>query len=704
MEEHKNTEQESEDVLEAQESTNSYFNRDLSWLTFNYRVLQEAKSKEVPLFERLRFLAIYSSNQDEFFRVRVANIRRLVEIGKKKINKALDIDPDELLDKLHERIQIQLEEYGHTMRNNVLKELEKNGVFIMDPDQLNEDQRATCLHYFKTKVLSFLQPYHFNLTMREPFLNNRELYFALKLRSKFSQGIKFAFLNIPSNRLPRFFKIPSPTFQFHYIFLDDIVKMHLDFVFPDYEVLECKSIKMNKDADLNIEDEFSGDLVEKIQKQIQKRNLGTPSRFLFDRTMSPELLDNFTDVFHLSEDDLVSGGRYHSLFDFMDFPNPIGGALEFEPQVSLQSNKIDNHRSIFTAIDEADRMLHFPYHSYNYILQFFNQAAIDPHVAEIKVTFYRMASDSLIGNALISAAKNGKKVTVFIELKARFDEENNLLWAEKMQKEGIRIIFSIPGLKVHAKVALVKKKTDDGSNKIYCFFGTGNLNEKTASIYCDHGLLTCHEKMGEELDEVFKYLYKRKQPKPFKHLLVSQFNIIEEFNELIDREINHVKKGRAGKIIIKLNNIEERGMIDKLYEASRAGVKIEMIVRSICCLIPGVKGMSENITVRRIVGRYLEHARVFWFKNNGKDELFMGSADWMKRNLKSRVEVTYPIYDEALKQEVKEILNLQLQDNTKAVMLDEQQNNIRVERGKGEKLYHAQEDTYQMVKKWEQVS
>ncbi|MDW3208325.1 MAG: polyphosphate kinase 1 [Reichenbachiella sp.] len=698
MEANQDTEQEKQEVV------NTYFNRDLSWLTFNYRVLQEAQSNEVPLFERLRFLAIYSSNQDEFFRVRVANIRRLVEIGKKKINRALDINPDELLDKIHERIQIQLDEYGNTLRNHVLKELEKNGVFILAPEQLNEDQRAACLYYFKTRVLSFLQPYHFDLAIREPFLNNRELYFALKLRSKYSQGIKFAFLNIPSNRLPRFFKIPSPNFQFHYIFLDDIVAMHLDFVFPDYEVLECKSIKMNKDADLNIEDEFSGDLVEKIQKQIQKRNLGVPSRFLYDRTTSPELLENFQDVFHLSEDDLVSGGKYHSLFDFMDFPNPVGHSLEFEPQEPLRNHKIDRHRSIFTAIDESDQMLHFPYHSYNYILQFFNQAAIDPHVAEIKVAFYRMASDSLIGNALISAAKNGKKVTVFIELKARFDEENNLIWAEKMQKEGIRIIYSIPGLKVHAKVALVKKKTDDGSNKIYCFFGTGNLNEKTASIYCDHGLLTCHTKMGQELDELFKYLYRRKQPKPFKHLLVSQFNIVEEFNKLIQREVNHVKNGKEGRIIIKLNNIEERGMIDKLYEASRAGVKVEMIVRSICCLIPGIEDMSENITVRRIVGRYLEHARVFWFNNAGKDELFMGSADWMKRNLKSRIEVTFPVYDQEVKQEVKEILKLQLQDNTKAVMLDENLKNVRVERSKGEKLYNAQVDTYAMVKKWEQIS
>jgi len=437
-------------------------------------------------------------------------------------------------------------------------------------------------------------------------------------------------------------------------------------------------------------------------KEIKKRNLGVPSRFLYDRSMSEDLLQKCKEAFSLSEEDLVAGGEYHSLFDFLKFPNPIGQSLEFDKQEPLRNNKIEKHRSIFSAIDESDQMLHFPYHSYNYILQFFNQAAIDPRVTDIKVTFYRMASNSLIGNALISAAKNGKNVTVFIELKARFDEENNLIWAEKMQSQGVKIIYSIPGLKVHAKVALVKMKTPQGTKKNYSFFGTGNLNEKTATIYGDHGLLTCNKVMGEELDELFKYLYKRTPPKTFKNLLVSQFNIIDRFYELIDREIDHVKNGKVGHIIIKLNNIEDNGMIDKLYEASRVGVKIEMIVRGICCVIPGVENMSENITIRRIVGRYLEHARIFWFSNDGKDELFMGSADWMKRNLKSRIEVTFPVYDKNLTLDVKKILNLQLRDNTKAVILDKNQKNNPIKILDTDKLCNAQLESYLMIKKWEE--
>ena len=687
----------------ATKPPNKYFDRDLSWLRFNYRVLLEAKQKDVPLFERLRFLAIYSSNQDEFFRVRVANLRRLIGIDRKKIKEALEVDPTEILNTIHERVQRHLAEYNRILREEIIVELQRNGLFLLPIKELNDEQKAACLYYFKTKVLAFLQPHIFGITNRDPFLNNRALYFALRLQNKYSGNIEYAYLNIPSDVLPRFHQLPSPNFQFHYVFLDDIVKMHLDFVFPDFEILECNSIKMNKDADLNIEDEFSGDLVEKIQKQIQKRNLGAPSRFLYADGISSELLRYLEDALELHDEDLVPGGQYHSLFDFFQLPNPIGPSLEFEPLPPLRNTRIDSHRSIFSAIDEEDRMLHFPYHSYNYILQFFNQAASDPHVNEIKVAFYRIASASLIGNALMSAAKNGKSVTAFIELKARFDEENNLRWAEKLQAAGVKIIYSIPGLKVHAKVALVKRKTESGEIRNYSFFGTGNLNEQTASIYCDHGLLTCHQDMGEELDDLFKYLTRRKPPKDFNNLLVSQFNIIDGFFGRIDREIQHAKNGRKGHIIIKLNNIEEREMIDKLYEASQAGVKIEMIVRSICCLVPGVKGLSENITVRRIVGRYLEHARIIWFHNNGKDELYMGSADWMTRNLRRRIEVNIPIKNKTLKNQIKEIIKLQLSDNTKAVILDQEQTNIWVKSPKGKRLYNAQIDTYHLIKMWEEL-
>lgn len=683
---------------------NQYFDRDLSWLTFNYRVLMEAQKMDVPVYERLRFLAIYYSNQDEFFRVRVASIRRLVEINKKKINKELDFRPKKLIEEIGNQVKFQLNEYGSTLYDNVLKELEHKGVYILKPKQLTKEQQSACLFYFKTKVLSFLQPYVFGISKRKKFLDNRGIYFALRLENHSTSNLEYAYLNIPSSELPRFYQLPSPNTQFHYIFLDDIICQNLDFMFPGYKILECKSIKINKDADLNIEDDFSGNLVEKIQKQVIKRNLGIPSRFLFDRSMTPGFVKYLQETFDLTDDDMVPGGEHHGLSDFLQLPNPIGTSLEYEPLLPLESQRINTHRSIFSAIDEMDHMLHFPYHTYDYILQFFSQAANDPDVIAIKVTFYRMASNSLIGNALMSAAKNGKKVTVFIELKARFDEENNILWAEKMRNVGVKIIYSIVGLKVHAKVALVKKRMESGKIKNYCFFATGNLNEKTAPIYADYGLLTCHAGMGLELNRLFEYLLKNKDPRPFKHLLVSQFNMVDRYFQLIDREIKHVKMGLEGRIIIKLNNLEERGMIDKLYEASQAGVKIELIVRSICCLVPGVKGMSEHIKVRRIVGRFLEHARVFWFSNNGKDELYMGSADWMRRNLYSRIEVSFPILNEELKTQIKEILMLQLQDNTKAVFLDADQNNNSVSIKKGEKLYNAQLDSYYLVKRWEEIS
>jgi len=680
-----------------------FHDRDVSWLSFNRRVLMEAKDKSNPIYERLRFLAIYSSNQDEFFRVRVADIRQLVEINKKKINVAIDVEPERVLKEVHRIIRIQMEEYGDALRNGVLKDLEKEGVFICEPKDLNEKQKQECLFHFKTKVLAFIQPYFFSNANRERFLNNRELYYVLRLKDVFSGRIEYAYLNIPSDKISRFFEVPARKGRHIFVYLDDIVQMHLDFIFPDFEVLECRAVKLNKDADLHIEDEYSGDLVSKIQKQINKRNLGIPSRFLYDSAISRELLEFITEAFNLSPDDMVPGGSHHNLMDFLKLPNPIGTKLEFPKLPPLHHYKIEKHRSIFSAINDCDQLLHFPYHSYNYILQFFNQAAIDPHVKQVKVAFYRMAKKSIIGEALISAAKNGKEVTVFMELKARFDEANNLMWAEKMQDAGVKVIYSIPGLKVHAKVALVRKKMEDGSIRNYSFLGTGNLNEDTARIYSDQGLLTCHRKIGEELNDLFNYLYRRKPPKPFKHLFVSQFNIIDNLKRLIDREISHVKKGKKGKIVIKLNNLQERVMIEKLYEASQAGVQIEMIVRSVCCLVPGLPGISDNITVRRIVDRFLEHSRMFLFHNNGAEEVFMGSADWMKRNLRSRIEVIFPVYNQDLKHQIKDLLNVQFADNVKAVMIGQHNDNIPIQASEEEPAVQAQLASYDLVKAWEGI-
>lgn len=664
------------------------FNRDLSWLTFNNRVLIEAQDKNVPLIERLRFMAIYSSNLDEFFSVRVSEMRRLKAIGKKKINNALPLAPDQMLNRVHDVIQDQLKYYGEGL-GELYDELSKEGIFInRDSKHIPASFRKEIDHYFKTKVLAFLQP-QFLKKKSKPFLNNKELYFAVRLKKNTKE--KIAVVNIPSDILPRFYKIKEENGLFKFLFLDDIIRVNLDKVFPDYDILERVSIKLNKDADLHIDDEYSGDLVEKIEKQISKRNLGTPSRFLYDQNISESLLAMLIASLKLDQDDLVPGGRYHNLNDYFQIPNPVGSHLEYPDQRPCHHQVIDRFPSIFKAIEDRDQVLHFPYQSYEYILQFFNEAAIDPDVKEINVTFYRMASDSIIGNALISAAKNGKKVFVFMEVKARFDEENNLRWANKMEQAGVIIKFSLPGLKVHAKVGLVRKEKD-GKRTYYGFFGTGNLNEKTARIYCDHGLLTTHEGMTTELAGVFDFLHKKGGPEKFEHLIVSQFDALGGFSQLIDREIVAAKTGKEAHIIIKLNNLEEPNLIAKIYEAAKAGVKVDMIVRSICCLVPGTSG----IKVTRIVDRYLEHARMFYFYNEGKKSLYMGSADWMSRNIHRRVEVTFPVYDEAVKSQLLHILDLQLKDNQKAVWLDEGMENVRKEETT-EKI-RAQEATYVFVK------
>lgn len=688
-----------EQIYEEEEKTESrYFDRDLSWLKFNERVLMESEDEQVPIMERLRFLAIYSSNLDEFFRVRVADIRSLAFIDKKKLNKEAGIRPKRLLKIIHNTVSDQLGRYGASVKT-VINRLDQSGLKLYYGESIPKAHSKPFLYFFKTKVLGYLQPYIFGMNDNPPFLNNRELYMAVKLKLKSNGDIRYAYVNIPSDKLPRFVKLTSDEKRHHFVFLDDVVYLHLDLIFPNAEVLEASNIKLNKNADLQIDDEFDGDLVKKIENQITKRNLGMPSRFLYDKRASADLIAHFKDAFQLSDTDMVSGGQYHNSHDFWQLPNVIGPSIENNPLVPIRHQVLDKHRFIFSAIDEGDQMLHFPYHSYDYILQFFNEAAIDPDVKTIRVTFYRMASNSFIGDALISAARNGKEVLVFMELKARFDEANNLRWAAKMKEAGVKIVYSIPGLKVHAKVALVTKKTPQGEKR-YGFLGTGNLNEKTAEIYADHGLLTCHQEITSELKNVFLYLSEKKDPGEFCHLLVSQFNIIARFTELIDREISNAKKGRPAGIIIKINNLEEQGMIDKLYEASEAGVKIDLLVRSICCLIPD-QPYSANIRVMRIVDRYLEHARVFVFQNDGHPEVYMGSADWMKRNLYRRVEVTFPIYSAALRSEIMKILKLQLSDNTKAVTLDSAHHNIAIRQTTDEPPVRAQTDTYDWVRQKE---
>jgi polyphosphate kinase len=452
---------------------------------------------------------------------------------------------------------------------------------------------------------------------------------------------------------------------------------------------------MNRDADIGIDDEYSGDLVEKIRTQIEKRKVGVPTRFLYDGAMPADMIEFVKQLYQLQEEDLIKGGRYHNLNDFMKFPNPVSPDLEEKPMPALENSDLENQPSILDNIAKQDQILHFPYQSYDYVLRFFNEAAIDPDVSEIKVTLYRVARNSMIGNALISAAKNGKKVTAFVEVKARFDEANNLKWADKMEAAGVRLIYSLPGLKVHAKVALVVR-VSTGGEQSFAYLGTGNFHEDTARLYCDHGLLTSHNQLTKELSMVFELLETQHKSEPFQHLLVAQHNMQDRFLEMIDREIDHSTQGLPASIVIKLNNIEDQVMIDKLYEASQKGVNIILLVRSICCLVPDA-GYSANIKVIRLVDRFLEHARVFYFYNRGKEDLYLASADWMNRNLYRRIEVGFPILDRKIKKELLRILKFQMEDNVKAYRLDSKQHHQPTNRRKVR--VRAQMDTYQWLKK-----
>jgi len=670
----------------------SFFNRDLSWLKFNERILMEAERNTVPLLERIKFLSIFSSNLDEFYRVRMPVLLALEKLSNKEDND-IHID-DNLLNIANQLITEQQQRYGVVLKSDIIPQLKENKINLIYGEPFPKEIEKSITRYFLSQVMAFLQPVY--ITENTDFFpSNNELYFLVTLKKE--AGAEVIILNIPSNQLPRFYKVETGDETF-IVFLDDIVRYHLDRIFPDGEVTGCYSFKITRDAEIDLKDEYSGSLSEQLEKQLLKRDSGLATRFLHQPGIPANVFELLKKLFNLKKANRMEGGQYHNLKDFMAFPVSV-------PKLSNQSwPKICNtdliQGSLTEAIYKNDIIVHTPYQSYDSVLRFFNEAAIDADVREIYVTLYRVASDSKIVNALISAAKNGKKVTVLVELKARFDEANNIKWAKKMKEVGVDIIYSVTALKVHAKVALVKRQAGDRM-RYSGLFATGNFNESTAAFYTDHILMTANKEMLREVELLFIFLAKRVKPTSadlikFGHLLVAQFNLQQVFLNLIDREIEHAKQGKPSGITIKMNNLEEKVLINKLYEASQAGVKIEMIVRSICRLIPGVAGMSENIKVTRIVDRYLEHGRIFVFHNLGKNDVYLGSADWMNRNIYRRIEVCFPIYDEQIKAEILEIIEIQKQDNVQAVCIDEDMNNIPVKTGGV--LVSSQHDIYALLK------
>src|SRR5436190_4222476 len=680
----------------------TFINRDLSWLSFNHRVLLEAADESVPLYSRIQFLSIFSSNLDEFFRVRMPSIYAFTSINAKKTTLREEY-PENLSQTVIDYVQGHLVDFGRIFTKQILPSLEENNIHLYYGDSVRTEHKETVLDFFLSRVLSFLQPVILTKENQgDIFLENNYLYFIVDIEDTDVPGVhEYALLNIPSDQLPRFSELPKIDGKYYLLFLDDVIRENLAEVFPSYKVHGAYSVKLTRDAELNIEDEFTGDLAEKIERQLAKRDVGSATRFLFENSMPEEIRKFVKQYFDIREEEMVEGGRYHNLKDMGGLMNPTGKKLTYDSWPSVPHPGFNTHRSIFKTIAENELLLHLPYHSYNYILRFFNEAAIDPQVKEIYVTLYRVAANSHIVNALISAAKNGKKVTVFVELKARFDEANNLKWSKKMKSAGVKIINSIPGLKVHAKIALVKRY-EEGKMNNYSLLATGNFNETTGRFYTDHVFFTSAKEFSDELQQLFLYLQSRLQPEEveklkLKHLLISQFNMVKRFSKMIDREIENAKAGSPAHITIKVNNLQEREMIEKLYEASNSGVKVDLIIRSICCVAPGIEGQSENITIRRIVDRYLEHARIFMFHNNGDPEIYMGSADWMSRNLHSRIEVIFPIYDEKLKKEINDILQLQLTDTKKAVLVRADLSNERIP-AVNDDPHASQEAIYNYVK------
>jgi len=654
----------------------NYVHRDYSWLTFNYRVLQEAKDPSVPLLERLKFLAIYSNNLDEYFKVRVAYHRSLIRL-KKKDRRMVESDPRELLRKIHKTVNKQQEEFSRIFEKEIVPELRTNGVYILRRMDLDEKQRAFVEDYFDNNMLPYVQPMLLVKQKISPFLNNAALYLGIEMEEAEGSDkgkTRYALVQIPSNHLPRFVVLPASKGRHELIILDDIVRHSISFLFPGYVIRDTFSIKLTRDAELYIDDEYSGDLLEKIKESIHKRNVGPATRFVYDRTMPQRFLEFLMAVFSLDEDDLLPEGRYHNNFDFFSFPDFGLQQLKYTPLPVLPKASLDNGASIFENIERKDQLFLFPYHSYDYTVRFFEEAASDPDVTHIKITQYRVASKSRIMDALIAATKAGKQVTAFVEVKARFDEAANLKWGEKLAKAGVRVLYSFPGLKVHCKLAMVTRMTDKGQQN-YCYLSTGNFHEGTAKVYSDHGLMTADERLTGEVARIFSFLETVKPPShTFEHLMVGQFNLRSTITKLIDNEIAHAKAGRKARITFKVNSIEDQEVINKLYEASEAGVKVRIICRGLCCLVPGVKGQSSNISVISIVDRFLEHTRIYYFLNNKNEHIYLSSADLMTRNLSYRIETAFPIYDESLRQEMKDFLRIQLNDNTKARIIDGKRN------------------------------
>jgi polyphosphate kinase len=682
-----------------------YINREISWLSFNERVLQEASDKTTPLIERLKFLGIFSNNRDEFYRVRVATVKRLVKLGKKAVP-VYGEDPKELLTRL-QRKAIEQQITFETIYQELLVELAAKNVFIVNEKQLTSTQRIFVAEYFSNEVVSNLFPVMIDDSKPFPYMKDKASYLYLKLKSVVpNQKNKYALIEIPSRSVPRFVLLPQHGKKHYIMLLDDVIRYNTDRIFDvfGYRTVEAYNIKLTRDAELEMDNDVSKSMIEKISKSVKARKQGLPVRFVYDAAMPDDMLRYIMKKLGMAKkDNAIPGGRYHNFKDFIRFPNLGERELSYYRPVPLQhKDLINNAFTTLKAIKQKDILLHYPYHTYNHMINLLREASIDPSVESIKMTLYRVADSSKIANALVNAVKNGKKVMVLVELQARFDEENNIYWANKLHEEGATVIYGVPGLKVHSKLCLITTR-ESGKEMLYAHIGTGNFNEETSRVYTDFSLLTANKEIAGDLNKIFEFYENNFKVQSFKHLIVAPFFMRRDFIQLINKEIQIAKNKKPAAITLKMNSLVDKEMIGKLYEASRAGVKIKLIIRGACSLVTEMEGWSDNIEAYSIVDKYLEHSRVFIFHNNGQEKMFISSADWMSRNLDNRSEVAVPIYSAEIRKQIKDIIDIQLSGNTKLRIIDRKQTNAYKKMKPGEKRVRVQDEVYNYLKKEKEI-
>lgn len=664
-------------------------NRDISWLGFNERVLQEATDDTVPLVERMRFLGIYSNNMDEFFRVRVANLRRLTTFKKQKID-GFNGSPEELYKEIRDIVLKQQEKFKAAYEQ-IVTEFSQNGVRVINEKQLSEAQFLFLKQYFISELKHEIFPLILDKKNEFPKLRDYAIYLAIKLEDNKGK-IRYALIQIPSEP-GRFVILPNEESK-DVILLDDIIRIHLKDIFSIFQPVKAEAFtfKFTRDAELDLDDDLTTTFIEKIEKSLKQRKKGIPVRFVYDSKMPKDLLEFLLKSLELKFGlNTIPGGRYHNFKDFMRFPDFNNPDFLFKNQPPNDHPKLKNVQSIINVIENEDILLHFPYQRFEHVVDLLREAAIDPKVRSIKINIYRVARNSDVMKALLAAVFNGKEVTVVMELQARFDEENNLYWSDRLKEFGARVIYGVPGLKVHSKLLQITRISGK-KEQFISYIGTGNFNERTSTIYTDVALLTANREIALEVNRVFRLIENNLERGTYKHLLVSPFNARRRLFSLIEREISHVKKGQTGAFRMKLNNLTDKKIIEKLYEASKQGVKIQLIIRGICCLKPGVKGLSENIEVISIVDRYLEHARFFIFENAGKPEYIITSADLMERNLDNRVEVGVFVKSNEIQDELNRIFDFQWKGSVKARLISSDSKTRY--RKRNLPPFHAQQELY----------